>query len=37
MWVAHIEGYAGVMIGIRCARSLGYNWKMNQNKLEKPM
>jgi hypothetical protein len=25
LWVAHIAGYAGVMIGIRCARSLGYN------------
>jgi hypothetical protein len=25
--VEHIEGYAGVMIGILCARSPGYNWK----------
>lgn len=28
--VEHIEGYAGVIIGILCARSPGYNWKRAQ-------
>ena len=31
--VEHIEGYAGVMIGILCARSPGYNWKGAQREV----
>jgi hypothetical protein len=31
--VAHIEGYAGVMIGMRCVLSAGYNYCQHINRV----
>lgn len=33
LWVAHMAGYAGVMMSIRCERSPGYNCLVEVSRL----